>query len=75
VNGVDAPVHSIANRNGQEQINFQAPFRAFSLALPPIIRDMGVLANYTYVDSRADYTFFGNTVRERLIGRPVQRPV
>jgi uncharacterized protein (TIGR03437 family) len=26
VNGVEAPIHSIANRNGQEQINFQAPF-------------------------------------------------
>jgi outer membrane receptor for monomeric catechols len=28
---------------------------------------MGVLANYTYVDSTADYTFFGNAVQERLL--------
>jgi iron complex outermembrane receptor protein len=50
------------------EVGFQAPFRAFSAALPPVIRDMGVLANYTYVDSKADYLFFGNPVKERLIG-------
>jgi TonB-dependent receptor len=50
------------------EIGFQAPFRAFYGGLPPVIRDMGILANYTYVNSRADYTYFGNTVRERLIG-------
>jgi iron complex outermembrane receptor protein len=49
------------------EVGFQAPFRAFSEALPPVIRDMGVLANYTYVDSTADYTFFGNPVKERLL--------
>jgi TonB-dependent receptor len=49
------------------EVGFQAPFHAFSRALPPVIRDMGVLANYTYVDSSADYVFFGNTVRERLL--------
>jgi TonB-dependent receptor len=49
------------------EIGFQAPFRAFSGALPPVLRDMGVLANYTYVDSTADYTYFGNPVRERLL--------
>jgi iron complex outermembrane receptor protein len=50
------------------EIGFQAPFRAFYGELPPIIADMGILANYTYVDSDADYTYFTNTVRERLIG-------
>jgi iron complex outermembrane receptor protein len=49
------------------EVGFQAPFRAFSEALPPVLRDMGVLANYTYVDSTADYTFFGNPVKERLL--------
>jgi TonB-dependent receptor len=49
------------------EIGFQAPFRAFSAALPPVLRDMGVLANYTYVDSEADYTYFGNPVKERLL--------
>jgi outer membrane receptor protein involved in Fe transport len=29
---------------------------------------MGVLANYTFVDSTADYTYLGNPVRERLLG-------
>ncbi len=33
-----------------------------------VLRDMGILANYTYVDSTADYDFLGNTVTERLIG-------
>jgi uncharacterized protein (TIGR03437 family) len=28
VNGVAAPIHSIANSNGQEQVNFQVPFEA-----------------------------------------------
>jgi iron complex outermembrane receptor protein len=50
------------------EVGFQAPFHAFSAALPPVLRDMGVLANYTYVNSSADYVFFGNTVRERLVG-------
>ncbi|HTV20996.1 MAG TPA: TonB-dependent receptor [Polyangiaceae bacterium] len=49
------------------EVGFQAPFRAFSSGLPIILRDMGVLANYTYVDSEADYTYFGNPVKERLL--------
>jgi iron complex outermembrane receptor protein len=49
------------------EIGFQAPFRAFSDGLPIVLRDMGVLANYTYVDSKADYTYFGNPVEERLL--------
>jgi iron complex outermembrane receptor protein len=50
------------------ELGFQAPFNAFYGALPPVIRSMGVLANYTYVDSTADYDFNGNTVTERLLG-------
>jgi iron complex outermembrane recepter protein len=49
------------------ELGLQAPFRSFSGGLPPVIRDMGVLANYTYVDSKADYTYFGNPVQERLL--------
>lgn len=26
VNGIPAPIHAVANRNGQEQVNFQVPF-------------------------------------------------
>jgi len=50
------------------EVGLQAPFRAFSAALPPVLRDLGVLVNYTYVDSKAEYQFFGNPVRARLIG-------
>ena len=50
------------------ELGFQAPFNAFYRALPVVIRDMGIVANYTYVDSTADYDFSGNTVTERLIG-------
>jgi len=50
------------------EVGFQVPFSAFYGALPVVIRDMGVLANYTYVNSTADYDFAGNTVTERLIG-------
>lgn len=49
------------------ELGFQAPFRSFSSGLPVVLRDMGVLANYTYVDSEADYTYFGNPVKERLL--------
>jgi iron complex outermembrane receptor protein len=50
------------------EVGFQAPFSAFYGALPPVIRSMGILANYTYVDSEADYDFLGNSVKERLVG-------
>jgi TonB-dependent receptor len=50
------------------ELGFQAPFNAFYGGLPVVIRDMGVVANYTYVDSQADYDFSGNTVTERLLG-------
>jgi iron complex outermembrane receptor protein len=50
------------------EVGFQAPFNAFYGALPPVIRSMGILANYTYVDSEANYDFQGNSVKERLIG-------
>lgn len=33
-----------------------------------VLRSMGILANYTYVDSEANYDFLGNSVTERLIG-------
>lgn len=50
------------------EIGFQAPFSAFYGGLPPVLRDMGVVANYTYVDSEVDYQFFDNTITERLLG-------
>jgi TonB-dependent receptor len=56
-----------ANVKGLE-VAFQAPFSTFYGGLPVVLRDMGFIANYTYVNSEVDYQFFGNTVRERLIG-------
>jgi iron complex outermembrane receptor protein len=50
------------------EVGFQAPFNAFYKRLPLVLRDMGIIANYTYVDSKANYDFQGNTVTERLIG-------
>jgi iron complex outermembrane recepter protein len=50
------------------EIGLQAPFTAFYGGLPVVLRDMGFLANYTYVDSKADYDFSGTTITERLLG-------
>ncbi len=50
------------------EVGFQAPFRAFASELPVVVRDMGFVANYTYVDAEAQYDFFGNEVSERLVG-------
>ncbi|MEO8181318.1 MAG: TonB-dependent receptor [Deltaproteobacteria bacterium] len=50
------------------ELAFQAPFNAFYGGLPPVLRDMGIVANYTYVDSTANYDFLGTPVTERLLG-------
>jgi iron complex outermembrane recepter protein len=50
------------------EIAFQAPFATFYGGLPVVLRDMGVVANYTFVDSSVNYDFFGNSIKERLIG-------
>ncbi|MEO8182132.1 MAG: TonB-dependent receptor [Deltaproteobacteria bacterium] len=51
------------------ELGFQVPFNALYEALPVVIRSMGVMANYTFVDSEVDYTFSaGNTITERLLG-------
>jgi iron complex outermembrane recepter protein len=49
------------------ELGFQAPFSAFYGGLPLVLSDMGIVANYTYVDSSADYDFLTNTVTERLL--------
>ncbi len=61
VNGPGATVRGF-------EAGFQAPFRALADDLPVVVRDMGLVANYTYVDAEAEYDFFGNAVRERLVG-------
>lgn len=50
------------------ELAFQAPFKSFYDGLPIVLKDMGFIANYTYVDSSANYVYFGNPVKERLQG-------
>jgi hypothetical protein len=50
------------------EAGFQVPFHSVFHELPVVLRDMGVLANYTIVDAKSGYDFFGNTVQERLLG-------
>jgi TonB-dependent receptor len=50
------------------EIALQAPFSTFYSGLPIVLKDMGFIANYTYVDSEVEYQFLGNTLEERLIG-------
>jgi TonB-dependent receptor len=50
------------------EVAFQAPFNTFYGGLPPVIRGMGIIANYTFVDSSVKYDFFGNPIKDSLIG-------
>jgi iron complex outermembrane recepter protein len=50
------------------EVGLQAPFNALYDRLPPVLRSMGIVANYTFVDSVADYEFLTNPVTERLLG-------
>lgn len=50
------------------EIALQAPFSTFYGGLPIVLKDMGFIANYTYVDSEVEYEFLGSTLEERLIG-------
>ena len=50
------------------EVGFQAPFSALSSQLPVIIRSLGVVANYTFVDSEVDYNFLDTPITERLLG-------
>jgi TonB-dependent receptor len=50
------------------EIGFQAPFSELVENLPPIIENMGVIGNFTYVDSDVDYNFGGTIITERLFG-------
>jgi iron complex outermembrane receptor protein len=50
------------------EVGFQVPLSALYSHLPLIIDGLGVVANYTLIDSTVDYDFSGTTVTERLIG-------
>jgi iron complex outermembrane receptor protein len=50
------------------EVGFQSPFSTFYAALPPIIRGMGFMGNFTLLGSDTTYDFSGNSVKERLFG-------
>jgi iron complex outermembrane receptor protein len=50
------------------EVAFQVPFSEIYGRLPPVINALGILANYTFVDSSVNYDFAGTTVEERLVG-------
>jgi len=51
------------------EVGFQAPFSAFYKGLPPVIRGLGIVANYTLVDSNVAYgNFNNNPIKGRLLG-------
>lgn len=50
------------------EVGFQTPFSVLFGDLPGILNGMGVIANYTYVDSDTEYNFSGNLITERLLG-------
>jgi iron complex outermembrane recepter protein len=49
------------------EFGFQLPLAVFAPDTP-VLRNMGVIGNYTWVDSEVDYTFGDEIVTERLFG-------
>jgi outer membrane receptor protein involved in Fe transport len=47
-------------------VGLQAPFSSLVEDLPPVIEGLGFAGNFTLIDSKRDYPFAGNTVKERL---------
>ncbi|GAB3346600.1 TonB-dependent receptor [Marilutibacter aestuarii] len=64
-------IRSVENGPGGKvqgyEIGFQMPFAVMTETVP-VIRNMGMIGNYTYVDSDRDYTFGSQTITERLFG-------
>lgn len=64
-------ISTIDNGPGGEldgfEVAFQMPFSVMTENVP-FFSDLGVIANYTYVDSEVDYTFGDDIVTERLFG-------
>lgn len=64
-------ISSIDNGPGGDldgfEVAFQMPFSVMTENVP-FLSDLGVIANYTYVDSSVDYTFGDEIVTERLFG-------
>lgn len=49
------------------EFGFQMPFAVFTESVP-VLRNMGMIGNYTFVDSDRDYTFGSETITERMFG-------
>lgn len=49
------------------EIGFQTPFTLLA-PTTPVIRNMGIIGNFTYVDSDVKYTFGDEVISERLLG-------
>lgn len=49
------------------EFGFQLPLSVFAPDTP-VLRNMGVIGNYTWVDSEVDYTFGDEVITERLFG-------
>ncbi|WP_407353690.1 TonB-dependent receptor [Luteimonas sp. R10] len=49
------------------ELGFQMPLSLIAEGVP-VLRNMGVIGNYTWVDSEVDYTFGDEIVTERLFG-------
>ncbi|NZA25798.1 TonB-dependent receptor [Luteimonas sp. SJ-92] len=49
------------------EVGFQMPLSLFAEGVP-VLRNMGMIGNYTWVDSEVDYTFGSEIVTERLFG-------
>jgi TonB-dependent receptor len=64
-------INELVNGEGADldgyEISFQAPFDGFIGKDIPFISNLGVIGNYTYVDSTVEYDYFGNKIKERLL--------
>ncbi|TYT25989.1 TonB-dependent receptor [Luteimonas viscosa] len=60
INGPGGKLHGL-------ELAFQMPLALIAPDMP-VVRNMGLIGNYTYVDSDADYTISGEVVTERLFG-------
>jgi TonB-dependent receptor len=59
VNGPGATVKGL-------ELGFQAPLTSFHADLPPVIRGLGFIANFTLLESESPYPYLGNVVTGRM---------
>jgi TonB-dependent receptor len=49
------------------ELAFTAPFSVFGIDDVPVLKDMGIVANYTSVDSNVEYNYNGNLINAPLL--------